>query len=87
MNKKVLGGIAIMIIAVMSVVNVNVNMKKNANASVSLTELEALAGEHMFDSSYKECFLLSGGFVLWLCYNGGNMYCYQGSPYEGECYY
>jgi hypothetical protein len=86
MNKKKLSYIVIMIvIAVIAIVNVSVNMEKNTHSSLSLTELEALAGEHVWDASSKACFLLAGGYVEWICYTGGSMYCYQRS-YEGPCY-
>ncbi|MDR1582346.1 MAG: NVEALA domain-containing protein [Prevotellaceae bacterium] len=80
MKKKIFGGIAILAIAAVAVINVNLSSKSNDLSSVSLANIEALAQNAKKALAYEETSECPNG-----CYpNGSGCYCNGWWPCERE---
>jgi hypothetical protein len=70
MKKKIFGGIAVLAIAAVAVMNVNLGTKNNDLSAVSLANVEALAIEISSSGNWSVTIL---GTHSWRCDNGGQV--------------
>lgn len=77
MKKKILGGIAILAIAVVAAFNVNISVQENGLSDISLDNVEALASEGSSGNRIRHMYWdggMGGGMVK-KCLSGGIIMC------------
>lgn len=77
MKKKILGGIAVLAIAVVAAFNVNISVQENGLSDISLDNVEALAGEGSSRLRIKNMYWSGGmgGGMVTACSTGGILIC------------
>jgi len=73
MKKKIFGGIAVLVIAVVAAWNVNVSSRTNGMSNVMLANVEALGGECIAGGTGSSGCSIEGG--LDILGNGGSIKC------------
>ena len=69
MYKKILGGIAIVAIAVVAAINMNVNSNRDELSDISLANVEALARDEINPVCPNGCDKGNDGCFCWQWYN------------------